>query len=97
MAAGPPTAIAIATPDRFPTPTCDASDTQNAWKEEMFLPVDDLCVLPPSRRNISLRLNCTKRVRIVKCSPVIHSRPITMYVHIKSLAEEISELNVSIW
>ena len=34
-APGPPTVMAVATPAKFPVPTRLASDTANAWKEEM--------------------------------------------------------------
>ena len=66
-APGPPTVMAVATPAKLPVPTRLASDTANAWKEEMCssLP-EDLLVESPRRRTISLNMrNCTKRVLMV--------------------------------
>ena len=36
-APGPPMAIAVATPARFPVPTRVATDTAKAWNEDMCL------------------------------------------------------------
>ena len=63
MAPGPPSAIAVATPAKFPVPTREAVAIQNAWNDDtVFFPLP-LETPSPNRRNISLKLrNCTKRL-----------------------------------
>lgn len=65
-APGPPIAMAVATPARFPVPTLEASEIVNALKDDIpfvcFVELFDSV----SRRIISLKLaTCTPRVFMV--------------------------------
>ena len=65
--------MAVATPARLPVPTRLASDTANAWNDEICFspecapdPAPGVFADSPSTRTISrIMRNCTKRVRNV--------------------------------
>ena len=70
MAPGPPMAIAVATPARFPVPTCAAMAVASDWNELMpslsaLLPKS---VKPPKTWRIAIpkRRTCTRRSLKVK-------------------------------
>ncbi len=67
-APGPPPAMAVATPARFPVPTLDAVLIVNAWKEEMpRFPSAETVFLSVNSLPISLIYrNCTNLVRMEK-------------------------------
>ena len=84
MAPGPPTAIAVATPARFPVPTRVATDTAKAWNDDTCLRWICLSVRLPivdvaesvSNLNISpIMRNCTPFVLIVNHRPQITNAP----------------------
>lgn len=90
-APGPPTAIAVATPARFPVPTRLASDTANAWNDETCLsPRGPLPADSPSTRTISPSIrNCTPRVRNVNQTAHPNRSATNRYDHSTSLMPSI--------
>ena len=97
-APGPPTAMAVATPARLPVPTRLASDTANAWKDEMCLsPSWALLAESPSTRIISRNIrNWTKRVLKVNRKAHPNSMIIKTYDHRRSLISLIQLFSISI-
>ena len=98
-APGPPTAMAVATPARFPVPTLLARETIKASKEEIcFFPSCELLeVESPRSLTISPNiLNWTNFVFTVKYNAHPISIAIRIYVHRTSLMEPIIEATLSI-
>ena len=82
IAPGPPIAIAVATPARFPVPTRLAIEMANAWKDDTCFsacfpfPADSLSNTIISR----IMRNCTKRVRMLNQTAHPKSMMIRIYV-----------------
>ena len=93
-APGPPSAMAVATPARFPVPTRVATETAKAWKDVMCRCCWSLVVaVSVRRRNISrIMRNCTPRVFHVNHSPHATSMAMRRYPHKASLICVISWL-----
>ncbi len=89
IAPGPPEYSAVAAPAMLPVPTCAAIAVVSAWNGLMpslpaFSPLSEK--LPNSRFQPAPNLRtCTKRVRMVKMTPVPTSRYSSTLFHTMSL------------